>query len=112
MKVRIPQEAKGPSLGSLKQVQKMQENMEAKQQELAERVFETNAGGGAINVKMTGARHLESITIDPDVVDPDDIETLQDMICAAVNEIIETIDKTTEEEMSKITGNLNIPGLF
>ncbi len=112
MKVRIPQEAKGPSLGSLKQVQKMQENMEAKQAEIAERIFETNAGGGAVNVKMTGARRLEAVNIDPDVVDPDDIETLQDMICAAVNEVLENIEKTTEEEMSKITGNLNIPGLF
>ena len=112
MKVRIPQEAKGPNLGSIKQIQKMQENMELKQQEIAERIFETNAGGGAVNVKMDGKRHLHSITIDPDVVDADDVETLQDMICAAVNEIIETIDKTTEEEMSKITGNINIPGLF
>lgn len=112
MKVRIPQEAKGPNLSSLKQIQKMQDDMNAKQQELAERMFEATAGGGAVQVTMSGARRLENIVIDPDAVDTDDMETLQDMICAAVNEVIENIDKTTESEMNGITGNLNIPGLF
>jgi len=112
MKVRIPQEAKGPNLNSLKQIQKMQDDMTAKQQELAERMFEATAGGGAVQVTMSGARHLENIVIDPDAVDIDDMETLQDMICAAINEVIENIDKTTESEMNGITGNLSIPGLF
>ena len=112
MKVRIPQEAKGPNLNSLKQVQKMQDDMAAKQEELAQRIFEASAGGGAVSVKMLGSRKLENIIIDPDAVDVDDMETLQDMICAAVNEVLESVEKTTEEEMNKITGTLSIPGLF
>ena len=61
---------------------------------------------------MLGNRKMENIIIDPDAVDVDDMETLQDMICAAFNEVLENIDKTTEEEMNKITGTLSIPGLF
>lgn len=112
MKVRVPKDAGGPSLSSLKKMQKIQEEMEQKQQELAERVFEASSGGGAVTASVTGAHRVSVIRIDPDVVDPDDMETLEDLVCAAVNEAMETADKTTEEEMGKITGSLGIPGLM
>lgn len=112
MKVRIPKEfGGGPNQNMLKQVQKMQDDMAAKQAELEEMEFETSAGGGAVKVTISGKKEVKSIKIDKDVVDPDDIEMLQDMICAAVNEAIKKVEDTANEEMSKITGRLNIPGI-
>ncbi len=118
MKVRIPQGmGGGPSnmQAMLKQAQKMQEDMAAKQAELEEREYEVAAGGGVVNVKINGKREILSVKIAPEVVDPDDIETLEDLVTAAVNEAIKKVDATSAEEMQKITGNMNLggmPGMF
>ena len=96
----------------LKQAQKMQEDMAAKQAELEEREYEVAAGGGVVNVKINGKKEILSVKIEPEVVDPDDIETLEDLITAAVNEAIKKVEAESAEEMQKITGSMNIPGMF
>ncbi|MCT4633354.1 MAG: YbaB/EbfC family nucleoid-associated protein [Firmicutes bacterium] len=96
----------------MKQVQQMQKNMTKMQEELETREFEAAAGGGAINVKVNGKKELVAINIDEDVVDPDDVEMLQDLIIAAVNEAMRVADDTISKEMSKLTGGMNVPGLF
>ena len=96
----------------MKQVQKMQEDMAALQEELENKEYEVSAGGGMVTVKINGKREIQSIDIKPEIVDPDDIETLSDIIVAAVNEAIKKVDSTSEAEMSKITGGINVPGLF
>jgi len=96
----------------MKQVQKMQKQMEEKQAELESKVVEASAGGGAVVVKVSGKKELKSIEIKQDVVDPDDIEMLQDLILAAVNEALRSAEELANREMSQITGNMNIPGLF
>ena len=96
----------------LRQAQKMQEDMAALQEELEAREYDVSAGGGVVNVKINGKREVLSIDIDPEIVDPDDIETLSDILVAAVNEAIKKVDATSEEEMSKITGQMNLPGMF
>ena len=114
MKARIPQGAGGA--GNMNQMmqrmQKMQEEMTALQTELEEREYEVSAGGGMVKVKINGKREILHIDIQPDIVDPDDIETLADVVTAAVNEAIKKVDSTSESEMQKITGGLNIPGLL
>ena len=96
----------------MKQAQKMQERMAELQAELDEREYDFTVGGGMITIKMNGKKEMQSIEIKPEVVDPDDIEMLQDLIVAGVNEAISSIEKTNNDEMSKVTGNLNIPGMF
>ena len=95
----------------LQQAQKMQEDMAAKQEELEAREYDISAGGGAVNLKINGKKQILSMEIKPEIVDPDDIETLTDIVIAAVNEAIKTVEDTNEQEMSKITGS-SIPGLF
>ena len=115
MKVRLPQGmGGGPSnmQAMLKQAQKMQEDMAAMQAELEEREYEVSAGGGVINVKINGKREVLSVKIAPEVVDPDDIETLEDLITAAVNEAIKKVESDSQEEMQKITGGVGLPGMF
>ena len=115
MKVRLPQGVGGgPSnmQSMIKQAQKMQEDMASMQAELEEREYDVAAGGGVINVKINGKKEILSVKIDPVVVDPDDIETLEDLITAAVNEAIKKVESDSASEMQKITGGLNIPGLF
>ena len=115
MKARLPKGMGGGPQNMqsmIKQAQKMQEDMERVQAELAEEVTEVTAGGGAVKVEIKGTREILSIKLDEDVVDPDDIETLEDLIVAAVNEAIKTVDGKSNEAMSKVTGNLNMPGLF
>ena len=115
MKVRIPQGAGGgPSnmQSMLKQAQKMQEDMARVQEELEARSYEVAAGGGVVTVKINGKKEIESVKIDPEVVDPDDVETLEDLITAAVNEAIKKVEATSASEMQKITGSMNLPGLF
>ncbi len=113
MKAIVP---KGPSMNDmLKQAQKMQEDMQVKQAELDAREYEVSAGGGVVKVKITGKRQILNIDIAEEIVDPDDIETLADIITAAVNEAIKKVDTTNEEEMAKITGPLGgmgMPGMF
>lgn len=115
MKVRLPQGmGGGPSnmQSMIKQAQKMQEDMEAKQAELEEREYDISAGGGVVGVKINGKKEILSIDIKPEIVDPDDIETLSDILVAAVNEAIKRVEETNSAEMAKITGNLNMPGMF
>ena len=116
MKVRLPQGmGGGPSnmQSMLKQAQKMQEDMAALQAELEEREYEVSAGGGVVNVKINGKKEILSVKIDPEVIDPDDAETLEDLIVAAVNEAIKKVETVSQEEMSKITGSMNLPaGMF
>lgn len=96
----------------LKQAQKMQEEMERVQAECEVKTVEAQAGGGAVSVVVTGKKELQSITIKPEAVDPEDVETLQDLIMVAVNEGIKKADDMMAEEMGAITGGINIPGLF
>ena len=114
MKARLPEGfGGGGGMNSLmKQAKQMQENMEKYQQELEDRTFEITAGGGAVNIVMTGKKSLKSITLSPEIVDPDDIEMLQDLVVAAVNEASRTVDETVSKEMEGITGGLNLPGLM
>ena len=115
MKARLPQGmGGGPQNMSamLKQAQKMQEDMAALQEDLNEREYDVSAGGGMVALKINGKKEILSIKIQPEIVDPDDVETLEDIVVAAVNEAIKRVDSTTEEEMQKITGGLGMPGLF
>ena len=96
----------------MKQVQKMQRDMERTQQELESKVFEASAGGGAIHVKVTGKKELVEIRLEPSIVDPDDVEMLQDLILVAVNEAMKNAEEEVSREMGKVTGGMNIPGLF
>ena len=95
----------------LKQAQKMQEDMAALQEELDAREYDISAGGGVVGVKINGKKEILSIDIQPEIVDPDDIETLSDILVAAVNEAIKRVDDTNNAEMSKITGSLGMPGM-
>lgn len=115
MKARLPQGVGGGQQnmqGMIRQAQKMQEAMQQKQAEIAEREFRATAGGGAVEVVMTGKKELTEVKISPDVVDPEDIEMLQDLVIAAVNEAIRSVEEITETEISKITGGLNVPGMI
>lgn len=99
----------------IKQAQKIQEDMETLQNDLNERVYDIAAGGGMVTVKINGKLEVLAIDIKPEVVDPDDIETLSDILVAAVNEAIKQVNTINSEEMGKVTGGLNvpsIPGLF
>jgi DNA-binding YbaB/EbfC family protein len=100
--------------GMMRQVQKMQEEMAAKQEELEAREYDIKAGGGAVSVKINGKKEIVEIVISPDLVDPDDTETLCDVLTAAVNEAIKTVETNYSTEMEKITGktNFSIPGLM
>ncbi len=96
----------------LRQAQKMQDDMAAKQAELDEAEYETAAGGGMVTVKINGKKEILSIDIKPEIVDPDDVETLSDILVAAVNEAIKKVEDVNSQEMSKITGSMNLPGMF
>ena len=98
----------------LRQLQAMQAEMEQTQAELAERELTTTAGGGAIEVTVNGNKEITKLTIDKDVVDPDDVEMLQDLVMAAVNEAMRQMEELVDSEMNKITGGfggMGIPGL-
>jgi DNA-binding YbaB/EbfC family protein len=104
-----PGGAKGGLAG---QLQAMQKQMLEAQEALGDKTVEVTVGGGAIKVVMTGHQKLQSITIDPEVVNPEDVEMLQDLIVAAVNEAVDASQNLAADEMGSITGGLNIPGLF
>lgn len=115
MKANIPKNAAGGQnmQALLRQVQKAQEDMAAKQEELDAQEYDISAGGGVVNVKINGKREILAIDLKPEIVDPDDIETLSDILVAAVNEAIKRVDDTNSAEMSKITGQMpSIPGLM
>lgn len=90
----------------------MQKQMEDMQKELQQREVEATSGGGAVTVKVDGKKTLLELKIDPEVVDKDDVEMLEDMIVAAINEAFRKADEMTDSEMKKITGGVNIPGLM
>ncbi len=104
---------KAPSGGAMrqsdlmKQAQKMQEEMMKTQEELESRTYTASAGGGAVTASVSGKKLVTSLTIDPEAVDPDDVEMLQDMIIAAVNAALAEAEKTSSETMAKLTGGLN-----
>ena len=96
----------------IRQAQKMQEDMQALQEELDAKEYDVSAVGGMVNVKITGKKEILAIDIKPDIVDPDDIETLSDILVAAVNQAIKQVETTNNEAMEKVTGGMNMPGLF
>ncbi|MBQ9951452.1 MAG: YbaB/EbfC family nucleoid-associated protein [Clostridia bacterium] len=95
-----------------RQAQKLQQQMTKMQEELESREYEASAGGGMVTVKVSGKKELLGIEIKPEAVDPDDVEMLQDLVLAAVNEALRTANDTMEREMSKLTGGMSMPGLF
>ncbi len=110
--------ARGYNMGGMnrnqmiQQARKMQEQLIAAQQKVAETEVSASAGGGAVKVTAKGDMRLTSLAIDPEVLDPEDVEMLQDMIMAAVNDALESAEQAASQQMSSITGGLNIPGLF
>ncbi len=109
MKARIPNQ--GGQANMMKRLQQMQDDMARVQKECEEAEYQASAGGGAIDVTVNGKHQLVSVKIQPDVVDPEDVEMLEDLLVAAVNEAMRKADDTMEREMGKITGGMNIPGL-
>ena len=111
MKANYQRSGGGNMNAMLQQAQKMQEEMAALQEELESREYEVSAGGGAVTVKINGKKQILSLDIQPEIVDPDDIETLSDILVAAVNEAVRKVEDTSNEEMSKVTGALGMPGI-
>ena len=99
------------AIGGNANMQKQMAQMQAMQRQMEEKEYETTSGGGAVSVRANGKREILEINLSPEVVDPDDIEMLQDLVVAAVNEIMRQVDEASENEMSKFTGGLGIPGL-
>lgn len=113
MKVRIPNSGGAGNMNQmLKQAQKMQEDMTALQADLEQREYSASSGGGMVEVTVDGKHLVKSIKINPDIIDPEDSEMLEDLITVAINEAISNAIKTAEEEMGAITGGLNMPSLF
>jgi DNA-binding YbaB/EbfC family protein len=106
----------GGGLGNMnnlmKQAQKLQQQMEEMQKELEVTEFEATVGGGAVLVKVNGKKEVTHIEIKPEVVDPDDVEMLQDLVLSAVNQAMKKADEETSSKMGKLTGGMNMPGLF
>ena len=96
----------------MRQAQKMQQQMMKAQEDLDAREYEIAVGGGVVGVKINGKKEILSIDIKPEIVDPEDIETLQDTLVAAVNQAIKKVEETNSAEMQKITGDINVPGLI
>jgi DNA-binding YbaB/EbfC family protein len=96
----------------IKQAQKFQKQMEDMQKDLENKAFEASVGGGAVSVTVNGKKQLVDVKIKPEVVDPDDVEMLEDLVLAAVNEALKKAEEDTNDAMGKLTGGLNMPGLF
>ena len=114
MKARLPQGmGGGPQYmqNMLRQAQKMQENLENKKAELEEKEYVVTSGGGMVEITAKGDHTINAIGINPEVVAPEDVEMLEDMLVAALNETMRQIDEESERELEKVTGGLNIPGL-
>lgn len=115
MKARLPKGMGGGPQNMqsmIKQAQKMQEQMEKAQEEINAKEYTTTVGGGVVEIKMTGDKVLRSITLKPEIVDPEAIEDLQDLIVSGVNEVLRQVESETETRMNDISGGLNIPGLY
>ncbi|MBW2451916.1 MAG: YbaB/EbfC family nucleoid-associated protein [Deltaproteobacteria bacterium] len=96
----------------MKQAQMMQKRMEELQKELESREVEASSGGGMVTAVVNGKQQVLSLKIDPSVADPEDVEMLQDLVTAAINEALKQSQQMAQEEMGKLTGGMNIPGLF
>ncbi|MBQ6998672.1 MAG: YbaB/EbfC family nucleoid-associated protein [Clostridia bacterium] len=96
----------------IKQAQKMQQDMLKMQEEMEVAEFEATSGGGAVTVKVSGKKEVTAIKINPEVVDADDVEMLEDLILVAVNDAMKKVDGASSERLGKLTGGMNIPGLF
>lgn len=113
MRANYQRNAGGQNLNAmLQQAQKMQEDMATLQTDLEAREYSATSGGGAVSVTVDGKHFIKSIKINPDIIDPDDAEMIEDLVTVAVNEAIGNAIKTAEEEMGAITGGLNLPGMF
>ena len=99
----------GMNMNMIKQAQKMQQDMLKAQEELEAKEYQASAGGGAVSVVVSGKREVVSVTIDPEAVDPDDVEMLQDLIVAAVNEALRKAGDDANSQMSKLTGGMSMP---
>lgn len=99
----------GNMAGMMKKVQKLQADMAKLQEELKTRTMEVTAGGGAVKVVITGEKQIQSLKISPTAVDPEDVEMLEDLVAAAVNEAIKKVDDMMAQEMGKLTGGMNLP---
>lgn len=115
MRARLPKQNQGGAQNMnamIRQAQKMQDEISALQEDIEARDFTATAGGGAVSVTVSGKKNVKTLEIKPEVVDPEDIEMLQDLIISALNEAVNQVEETTEAEMSKITGGVSLPGLF
>ena len=115
MRARVPKGAGNNAQNMnqmIRQAQKMQDQITELQDDIESRDFTATAGGGAVELVMTGKKTIKSLNIKKEAVDPEDVEMLQDLIISAVNEAVSQIEQTTEDEMSKITGGVSLPGLF
>lgn len=110
-KKKKPNQGAGNMQKQLAQMQKVQQQMDEVQAEIEEMEVSATSGGGAVNVTVTGAKQLKSIQIDKDVVDPDDVEMLEDLILTAANEALRQMEEIAEQKMGEVTGGLGIPGL-
>ena len=115
MKVRLPQ-GMGGGAGNMnsmiKQAQKMQEDMAVLQTELDQKEYNISAGGGMVKITILGTKEVTKIEVSPALLSEDDVEDLQDILVAAVNEAIKTVETANQDEMSKLTGDISMPGLF
>ena len=114
MKARLPKGMGGGPQNMqsmIRQAQKMQEDIEAKKAELEEKEYVVTSGGGMVEITLKGNHEVKSIGLNPEVVDPDDVEMLEDMLVAALNEAMRQIGEESERELSSVTGGMNIPGL-
>ena len=112
MKARMPKGYGRPDPNAMmRQVQKLQDQMQAKQAELAEKEYTGTASGEMVTVTMNGKHIVTGVSIKPEAVDPDDIEMLEDLVAAAFNSAVDIVDKDAEEQMGSLTGGMNIPGL-
>jgi DNA-binding YbaB/EbfC family protein len=98
--------------GLMKQAQQMQQKMSTLQKELEQREFETSAGGGMVKIKINGKQQIISLSINKECVDPNDVESLEELIKTAVNQSVKESQEMVSQAMSKVTGGLNIPGMF
>ena len=115
MKARLPKQNMGGAQNMnamMRQAQKMQDEITTLQEDIENREFSATSGGGAVSVVVTGKKIIKSLTINKEVVDPEDVEMLQDLVISAINEAVNQVESTTETEMSKITGGVSLPGLF
>ena len=116
MKARLPQGYGGGGAANIQQLarqaQKMQAQMDEASAELAEKEYTAAAGGGAVSVTVTGKMEVKALEIKPEVIDPDDVEMLSDLVTAAVNEALRAAAADKEQTMEKLSGGINIPGLF